>query len=58
MGLICAAIMCIVFSIGFGGLSISIIKKIESIFGIDKDLLELCERIKNLEVCVENLIRE
>ena len=58
MDWICATIMCIVFSIGFDGLSISIIKKIESIFGIDKDLLELGERIKNLEVCVENLIRE
>lgn len=45
-----AAIMCIVFPIGFGGMSISIIEKIKSIFGIDKDLLELHERIKDLEV--------
>lgn len=55
MSLICAAIMCIVFPIGFGGVLISI----ESIF--DKGLPKLYERIKNLEVHIEhleNLIKE
>ncbi len=58
MDLICVVIVCIVFSIGFGGISISIIEKMESIFGIDKDLLKLYERIRELEVRVENLIKE
>lgn len=58
MDLICAAIMYIAFSIVFDEISISIIEKIESIFGIDKDLSKLYERIKKLEVHVENLIKE
>jgi hypothetical protein len=58
MNLICAVIVCIVFSIGFGGILISITEKMESIFGVNKDLLKLYERIKELEVHVESLIKE
>lgn len=49
MGLICAAIICIVFPIGFGGILINITEKIESIFGIDKNISELNKRINDLE---------
>jgi len=52
-----AVIMCIVFPIGFGGMLISITEKIKSIFGIDKDLLELHERIKDLEVHLDENCR-
>lgn len=49
IGLICAAIICIVFPIGFGGILISITEKIESIFGVDKYISELHKKINNLE---------
>ena len=57
MGLICAAIICIVFPIGFGGILINITEKIESIFGIDRNLFELHERIKDLEVYLDENCR-
>ena len=49
MGWIFAAIICIVFPVGFGTTLMSITEKIESIFGIDKYLLKLYERVKDLE---------
>lgn len=49
MGWIFAAIICVVFPVGFGTTLMSITEKIESIFGIDKCLLKLYERIKDLE---------
>ena len=49
MGWIFAMIICIIFPIGFGTTLMSITEKIESIFGIDRNLLKLYERIKDLE---------
>ena len=49
MGWIFAAIICIVFPVGFGTTLMSITEKIESFFGIDKYLLKLYERVKDLE---------
>lgn len=49
MGWIFAAIICVVFPVGFGTTLMSITEKIESIFSIDKYLLKLYERIKDLE---------
>ena len=58
MGLIFAVIICVIFPIGFGTMLMSITEKIKSIFGIDKDLLELHERIKDLEVYLDENCRE
>lgn len=55
MGWIFAAIICIVFPVGFGTTLMSITEKIESIFGIDKYLFKLNERIKDLEVYLDEI---
>ena len=57
MGWIFAVIICVVFPVGFGTTLVSITEKIESIFGIDKILLELDERIKDLEVYLDENCR-
>ena len=49
MGWIFAMIICVIFPIGFGTTLINITEKIESIFGIDRYLLKLYERVKDLE---------
>lgn len=55
MGWIFAVIICIVFPVGFGTMLMSITEKIESIFGIDKYLFKLNERIKDLEVYLDEI---
>lgn len=57
MGWIFAAIICIIFPIGFGTTLMSITEKIESIFGVDKDLFKLNEKIKDLEVYLDENCR-
>lgn len=49
MGWIFAAIICVVFPIGFGATLMNIIEKIESIFGIDRYMSELYKKVNNLE---------
>ena len=55
MGWIFAVIICVVFPVGFGTMLMSITEKIESIFGIDKYLFKLNERIKDLEVYLDEI---
>lgn len=55
MGWIFAMIICVIFPIGFGTTLMSITEKIESIFGVDKDLFKLNERIKDLEVYLDEI---
>ena len=57
MGLIFAVIICVVFPVGFGTMLMSITEKIVSIFGIDKYLFKLYERIKDLEVYLDENCR-
>ena len=57
MGLIFAVIICIMFPTGFGTMLMSITEKIKSIFGIDKDIFKLNERIKDLEVYLDENCR-
>ena len=57
MGLIFAVIICVIFPIGFGTMLMSITEKIVSIFGIDKYLFKLYERIKDLEVYLDENCR-
>lgn len=57
MGLIFAVIICVIFPIGFGTMLMSITEKIISIFGIDKNLFKLNERIKDLEVYLDENCR-
>lgn len=55
MGWIFAMIICVVLPVGFGTMLMSITEKIESIFGIDKYLFKLNERIKDLEVYLDEI---
>lgn len=57
MGWIFAVIICVIFPIGFGTMLMSITEKIVSIFGIDKYLFKLYERIKDLEVYLDENCR-
>ena len=57
MGWIFAMIICVIFPIGFGTMLMSITEKIVSIFGIDKYLFKLYERIKDLEVYLDENCR-
>lgn len=57
MGWIFAAIICVVFPIGFGATLMSITEKIESIFGIDRYMSELYKKVNNLEDEVNRMVK-